>query len=31
MMRNILGQLKSSFDVADVMDTGKILMINLSK
>lgn len=31
MMRNILGQLKSSFDVAEVMDTGKILMINLSK
>ncbi len=31
MMRNILGQLKSSFDVSEVMDTGKILMINLSK
>ncbi|MDD3301938.1 MAG: type IV secretion system DNA-binding domain-containing protein [Candidatus Gracilibacteria bacterium] len=31
MMRNILGQLKSSFDVSDVMQKGNILMINLSK
>ena len=31
MMRNILWQLKSSFDVSDVMQKGNILMINLSK
>lgn len=31
MMRNIIGQSKSSFDFRDVMDTGKILLINLSK
>lgn len=31
MMRNILGQLKSSFDVADVMQKWNILLINLSK
>lgn len=31
MMRNIIGQVKSSFDVYDVMNTWKILMINLSK
>lgn len=30
-MRNIIGQVKSSFDVFDAMQTGKILMINLSK
>lgn len=30
-MRNIIGQSKSSFDFRDVMDTGKILLINLSK
>nr|MDD3720786.1 type IV secretion system DNA-binding domain-containing protein [Candidatus Gracilibacteria bacterium] len=31
MMRNILGQTKSSFDVSEVMQSGKILLINLSK
>ncbi|MBI2021936.1 hypothetical protein HYS93_03625 [Candidatus Daviesbacteria bacterium] len=31
MMRNIIGQAKSSFDLREVMDTGKILIINLSK
>ena len=31
MMRNIIGQSKSSFDFRDVMDNGKILLINLSK
>ena len=31
MMRNIIGQTKSSFDVFDVMQNKKILMINLSK
>ncbi len=31
MMRNIIGQSKSSFDFRDVMDEGKILLINLSK
>lgn len=31
MMRNIIGQVKSSFDVSEVMNTGKILMVNLSK
>lgn len=31
MMRNILGQLKSSFDISEVMQTWKILLINLSK
>lgn len=31
MMRNIIGQSKSSFDFRDVMDDGKILLINLSK
>lgn len=30
-MRNIIGQSKSSFDFRDIMDTGKILLINLSK
>ena len=31
MMRNIIGQTKSSFDVFQVMQAQKILMINLSK
>jgi hypothetical protein len=31
MMRNIIGQVHSSFDVYDIMQTGKILLINLSK
>ncbi|MEI8143144.1 MAG: type IV secretory system conjugative DNA transfer family protein [Candidatus Berkelbacteria bacterium] len=31
MMRNILGQTKSSFDFRDVMDNKKILICNLSK
>lgn len=31
MMRNIIWQVKSSFDIADVMNTQKILMVNLSK
>lgn len=31
MMRNILGQLKSGFNIRDVMDNKKILLINLSK
>ena len=31
LMRNIIGQAKSSFDVAEVMQEGKILLINLSK
>ncbi len=31
MMRNIIGQSKSSFDLRDVMDKGKILIVNLSK
>ena len=30
-MRNIIGQSKSSFDFRQVMDEGKILLINLSK
>jgi len=30
-MRNIIGQSKSAFDFRNVMDTGKILLINLSK
>jgi len=30
-MRNIIGQSKSSFDFRNVMDEGKILLINLSK
>lgn len=30
-MRNIIGQRRSSFDFRDVMDEGKILLINLSK
>ena len=31
MMRNIIGQPKSAFDFSDVMDNGKILLMNLSK
>lgn len=31
MMRNIIGQTKSGFDLRDVMDNGKILLVNLSK
>lgn len=31
MMRNIIGQAKSSFDISQVMNTSKILMVNLSK
>lgn len=31
LMRNIVGQTKSSFDVADCMNNGKILLMNLSK
>ncbi len=31
LIRNIVGQAKSAFDVADVMQSGKILLMNLSK
>ncbi len=31
MMRNIIGQNKSSFDMREIMDSGKILLVNLSK
>ena len=31
MMRNIIGQTKSGFDIRTVMDEGKILLVNLSK
>lgn len=31
MMRNIIGQAKSSFDFRDIIDKGKILLVNLSK
>lgn len=31
LMRNIIGQKKSAFDIRQVMDEGKILLINLSK
>lgn len=31
MMRNIIGQTKSSFDLRTVMDEGKILLVNLSR
>lgn len=31
LMRNIIGQPKSAFDIRDVMDSGKILLVNLSK
>lgn len=30
-MRNILGQTKSGFNLRDIMDSGKILLVNLSK
>ncbi len=31
MMRNIIGQAKSAFNLSDVMNDGKILLVNLSK
>jgi len=31
LMRNIIGQSQSTFDLKDVMDKGKILIVNLSK
>ena len=31
IMRNILGQTKTKFDLLDVMDSGKILILNLAK
>lgn len=31
MMRNIIGQTKSSFDLREIMDQKKILLVNLSK
>ncbi len=31
LIRNIIGQTKSAFDISDVMDNQKILLINLSK
>ena len=31
MMRNIIGQVKGSFDLRDIMDNKKILIVNLSK
>jgi hypothetical protein len=31
MMRNIVGQSKSAFDLRDIMDNKKILLVNLSK
>jgi len=31
LLRNIIGQSKSSFDFRDVMDNGKILLVDLSK
>jgi hypothetical protein len=31
MMRNIIGQTHSAFDIRQVMDEGKILLVNLSK
>jgi type IV secretory pathway TraG/TraD family ATPase VirD4 len=31
MMRNIIGQKRSSFDFREIMDSGKILLVNLSK
>lgn len=31
MMRNIIGQTKSTFDIREIMDENKILLINLSK
>jgi len=31
LIRNILGQVKSSIDIREIMDQGKILIVNLSK
>lgn len=31
MMRNVLGQVKSGFNIRDIMDNKKILLVNLSK
>ncbi|MCD6422002.1 type IV secretory system conjugative DNA transfer family protein, partial [bacterium] len=31
MLRNVIGQKKSAFDLREVMDQGKILIVNLSK
>ena len=31
ILRNIIGQTKSSFDISEAMDSGKILIMNLSK
>jgi len=31
LMRNVVGQTKSAFDIADCMNQGKILLMNLSK
>ena len=31
LMRNIIGQTKSSFDLRELMDSGKILFVNLAK
>lgn len=31
MMRNIMGQTKSGFNLSDIMDSNKILLVNLSK
>ncbi|MBU0767262.1 type IV secretion system DNA-binding domain-containing protein [Patescibacteria group bacterium] len=31
LIRNIVGQTKSSFDISEVMNNGKILLVNLSK
>lgn len=31
MMRNVIGQTKSAFDLREIMDEGKILFVNLSK
>jgi len=31
MMRNIIGQTESAFDLREIMDSGKILLVNLSR
>ena len=31
MMKNVLGQIKSGFNIRDIMDNNKILLVNLSK
>jgi len=31
MMRNVIGQAKSAFDFREIMDSGKIFLVNLSK